>query len=431
MDALTVTKEILGFFAILASAYVLGKLLSKIKLPAILGWLIAGIVFGPYLAGLVPVSFINHPIYRYFIHAFEVFAGLMVGRELSVRKLKSSGKEIIITTLFQSLGTFVVVTLIFLAALAIAHQPLYLAFIFGSIALATAPAPALSIVDQYKTDGPVTRTLIPMAALDDVVGVIVFFTVNAVVSSYFGAESLSWWKIVLMLFLPFIIGGVLGFFCSLMAKHIHQKWVSFFLMLFFQLGCLAIVYVSNTYLIGQDTINCFLTGMAFTAMVANLVPEKQEEQVEALYAPILSLSLLIVIVSLGMPLDVRTIKGAGVFTAVYIIARAIGKIGGASIGSKIMKAPKTVVHYLGLTLLPHSGVSLVFTGIALNTLQTADPNSASLLQGTIAAAAIINEIIAVILAKIGFTKAGELSQRGIYAGENEAPQGETASSSNK
>lgn len=96
-----------------------------------------------------------------------------------------------------------------------------------------------------------------------------------------------------------------------------------------------------------------------------------------------------------------------------------------------MKAPKTVVHYLGLTLLPHSGVSLVFTGIALNTLQTADPNSASLLQGTIAAAAIINEIIAVILAEIGFTKAGELSQRGIYAGENEAPQGETASSSNK
>jgi len=189
MDALTVTQEILGFFAILASAYVLGKLLSKIELPAILGWLIAGIVFGPYLAGLVPVSFINHPIYRYFIHAFEVFAGLMVGRELSVRKLKSSGKEIIITTLFQSLGTFVVVTLIFLAALAIAHQPLYLAFIFGSIALATAPAPALSIVDQYKTDGPVTRTLIPMAALDDVVGVIVFFTVNAVVLPISGPKA--------------------------------------------------------------------------------------------------------------------------------------------------------------------------------------------------------------------------------------------------
>ncbi len=91
--------------------------------------------------------------------------------------------------------------------------------------------------------------------------------------------------------------------------------------------------------------------------------------------------------------------------------------------------PKTVVRYLGLTLLPHSGVFLVFTGIALNTLQTADPNSASLLQGTIAAAAIINEIIAIILAKVGFTKAGELNQRGIY--QRETAQNVSSSTASK
>ncbi|MDD5885724.1 MAG: hypothetical protein PUC66_06850 [Erysipelotrichaceae bacterium] len=96
----------------------------------------------------------------------------------------------------------------------------------------------------------------------------------------------------------------------------------------------------------------------------------------------------------------------------YILSRAIGKIGGAELGSKIMKAPSTVVKYLGLTLLPHSGVSLVFAGIVLKTLTTADSESATLLQGTIAAAAILNEIIAVVLAKIGFTKAGELGQQG-------------------
>ena len=168
----------------------------------------------------------------------------------------------------------------------------------------------------------------------------------------------------------------------------------------------------NCFLFEQDVINAFLTGMAFTAVVTNLVPENKEKEIEKRYQPILSLSLLLVIVSLGMPLNIKTIAGAGIFTLVYILSRAIGKIGGAALGSKIMKAPSTVVKYLGLTLLPHSGVSLVFAGIALKTLTTADPESATLLQGTIAAAAILNEIIAAVLAKIGFTKAGELGQQG-------------------
>ena len=419
MDALTFAQEILGYLAILASAYVLGKLLSLIKLPAILGWLIAGIVLGPYLGELIPATFLTNTVYRYVIHAFEIFAGLMVGRELSLRKLKSSGKQIIIITLFQSLGTFFVVSLCFLIALAIAGKPLYLSVIFSSIALATAPAPALSIVDQYKTDGPITRDLIPIAALDDVVGVIVFFTVNGIVSSLFGAATMAWWKIVLMLFLPFIIGGVMGFLYSLFANKIKNKIVSFIVMILFQLGCLGILYVTNTYLYGGDSLNAFLTGMAFTAVVVNRIPQKREEEIEKLFEPILSMSLFVVIVSLGMPLDVRKIAGAGVFTAVYILARAFGKIGGAFVGSKVTKSPKTVQQYLGLTLLPHSGVSLVFTSMAISTVQTADPESATLLQGTIALAAIINEIIAVILAKVGFTKAGEINQRGIYHSPDE------------
>lgn len=109
-----------------------------------------------------------------------------------------------------------------------------------------------------------------------------------------------------------------------------------------------------------------------------------------------------------MPLDYRLIAGAGLFTAVYILSRAIGKIGNAFIGGKITKAPKTVAKYLGLTLLPHSGVSLVFTGIAAVTLNGIDPSLAAIVQGTIVAAAIINEVIAVILAKYAFLWAGEI-----------------------
>ncbi|MEG2670538.1 MAG: hypothetical protein RR957_08725, partial [Oscillospiraceae bacterium] len=113
------------------------------------------------------------------------------------------------------------------------------------------------------------------------------------------------------------------------------------------------------------------------------------------------------------PLDYHLILGAGLFTAIYIIARAVGKYGGAYIGAKATKSPKTVVKYLGLTLLPHSGVSLVFTGIAVSVLTIPAPECAKIIQGTIAAAAVINEVIAVIISKKAFEWAGEFNKAGI------------------
>lgn len=151
--------------------------------------------------------------------------------------------------------------------------------------------------------------------------------------------------------------------------------------------------------------------MAFSATVANLVPEKELEETLKLYSPLLNLSLVIVIVNLGMPLDYRLIAGAGLFTVVYIVSRAIGKIGGAYLGGKLTKAEPVVTKYLGFSLLPHSGVSLVFTGIATTTLSSFDPSLAAIVSGTIVAAAIINEIIAVIVAKYAFMWAGEIGKQ--------------------
>lgn len=129
------------------------------------------------------------------------------------------------------------------------------------------------------------------------------------------------------------------------------------------------------------------------------------------YNPILNLSLVIVIVNLGMPLDYRLIAGAGLYTVIYILSRALGKIGGAYVGGKLTKADPKVTKYLGFTLLPHSGVSLIFTGIAVNTMATIDASLAAIISGTIVSAAIINEIIAVLLAKTAFKWAGEISQQ--------------------
>ena len=184
---------ILSIFRLLLTigiAFIIGKLVSKIKLPAILGWLLAGMILGPHAFGLMNDSILNTPWYQTIVHILECAVGLLIGTELVWNKIKKSGTQIIITTLTQSLGTFVVVTLVFAIVFYFTGIPLYLAAIFGGIALATAPAPALSIVREFKTDGPVTKTLIPMAALDDMVGVIVFFSTISRVSAHISEEKL-------------------------------------------------------------------------------------------------------------------------------------------------------------------------------------------------------------------------------------------------
>ena len=151
-----------------------------------------------------------------------------------------------------------------------------------------------------------------------------------------------------------------------------------------------------------------LMGVSFSAVFSNMIPGVQLDVVTNWFHPVLGVSLLAAIVDLGAPLDYHLILGAGLFTFIYIASRAFGKYFGARLGASATHMPDTVRKYLGPTLLPHSGVSLVFTGIICDVLAGSRPELASLVKGTIAAAAVINEIIAVIAAKKGFELSGEI-----------------------
>ena len=401
--------SMLRIIALLCTAAFCGKLMARIKLPAILGWLLAGILFGPCLAGIVTTDITDTAAYKIFIKFAECFAGVMIGREIVFRKIRSSGKQVIGITLVQSLGTFAFVSLVFGVVLLIKGLPLYLAFIFGGIALATAPAPALSIVHEYRTKGPVTDTLIPLAAIDDIIGVLVFFTVISLVG---GSGSGAWESLLAvlgMVVLPFAVGGLTGAAASFVINRAKDIRLQFGLLLFFLCLSAGLGLALDLLVFHSFRLNYLLTGMTFSAGLANLVPEDLLQELMRRYNPLLSLTLILVIVNLGLPLDYRAIAGAGLFTAIYILSRAGGKIGGAFLGGKITKAAPTVTKYLGFTLLPHSGVSLVFTGIAVTTLSATAPELASLVSGTIVAAAVINEIIAVITAKFAFKWAGEIN----------------------
>ena len=402
------TVGFLRLFAVFCVALIVGKLVSKLRLPAILGWLIAGVVFGPYLTNIVTLEIMDALWYKITIKIFECFAGVMIGREIIFKKIAKSGKQIIGITFVQSIATFLLVSLVFALVFLCVDLPIYLAFIFGGIALATAPAPALSIVNEYHTDGPVTKTLIPLAAIDDVIGVIVFFTVISVVNVTMGGASVSAAAILGMIFLPFVVGVVTGGLGALVIRKIKNKYLNLALLVFFLALSITAGLFIDYFVYGSFSLNYLLIGMACSATFANFVDEKKMTEVFELYQPILFVSLIVVIINLGMPLDYRLIAGAGVFTAVYILSRAAGKIGGAFLGGKITTAEKSVTKYLGFTLLPHSGVSLVFTGIAASTLAGFAPELVSVIQGTIVAAAIINELIAVIVAKFAFKWAGEI-----------------------
>lgn len=393
----------------IAIAFVCGKLVSKLKLPSILGWLIAGMILGPHAVNLLSDSLLNAGWYTITKSILECTVGLMIGTELIWNQIKQSGKQIVVTTITESLGTFIVVSLVFGVIFYFTGIPVYLAFMFGGIALATAPAPSLSIVNEMHTNGPVTKTLIPMAALDDLVGALVFFTVIALVSAHISTAGIPVGIVLFLVFLPVLIGIVTGFISGLLLRRMHTPRTSLIMLIVTLLATAGIGFFVNS-LLPTPVLNFLLLGMAYSTVVANMIPLSQLDEIMKTMNPVIGIGLIILILNLGAPLDYHLIFGAGLYTAIYIISRAIGKYTGAYFGAAVTHAPDTVKKYLGFTLLPHSGVSLVFTGIAVSVLSGPAPECAEIIQGTIAAAAVINEIIAVFMAKKGFEWAGELPE---------------------
>lgn len=399
--------DILRLLAALAGAFLLGRLMTKIHMPAILGWLIGGMVLGPHAINLLPQTILDSNWYSILNEVLQVAVGLMLGTELVWKKLRKYGRALMITTLTQSLGTFLIVSAAFAAVFLIQGIPAWLAFAFGGIALATAPAPALSITQEYHTSGPVTNTLLPMAVLDDIVGIIVFFTVNSFIARQVSAGTMPLYMVPVMIFFPILIGIIPGYITGTLLRSTTSSRAMLTTILTMICLTASLGHFCNIYITPTISLNYVLIGVSFSAVFSNMVSNKQLETIEQRYNPFLMISLLFTIVTLGAPLDYHLIAGAGTYTFLYIAARAIGKYFGARFGAKATRLPVTVQKYLGLTLLPHSGVSLVFTGIICTTLAS-QPQLVQIVQGTIAAAAIINEFIAVIAARKGFELAGEI-----------------------
>lgn len=423
-EGIKMIKGIILLVLFTGIALVVGKLVSKLNLPSILGWLITGMVIGPHALNWMNSSIMDAGWFHVISNVGEVLVGMMIGSELILKELKKSGKQIVGICFFEGMAAFILVAAAFLI---FADLPISIALIFGAIALATAPAPSLSIVKEYNAKGPVAKTLIPLAALDDVLGLIVFFLVIGVVSGSMTGESVNILSIIMMIVLPLGIGAFTGFIGAKILQNKSPKEVAdngitkdktlalenskikILLKISLLIALTVIIgrYVNDNIL----SINLLLSGIAFFAIIVNKVEKETLIEIMDIFNPIIGIGLVIMVVNLGAPLDYNLIFGAGLLTVIYIVARAVGKILGAYTGGKLFKADDKVCKYLGLSLLPHSGVSLIFTGIAVTALLPFEPEYATMIQGTIAAAAVINEIIAVFLAKQAFKMAGEIGEK--------------------
>ena len=249
----------------IAIAFVCGKLVSKLKLPSILGWLIAGMILGPHAVNLLSDSLLNAGWYTVTESILECTVGLMIGTELIWNQIKQSGKQIVVTTITESLGTFIVVSLVFGVIFYFTGVPVYLAFMFGGIALATAPAPSLSIVNEMHTNGPVTKTLIPMAALDDLVDALVFFTVIALVSAHISTAGIPVGVVLFLVFLPVLIGIVTGFISGLLLRRMRTPRSSLIMLIVTLLATAGVGFFVNS-LLPTPVLNFLLLGMAYSTV---------------------------------------------------------------------------------------------------------------------------------------------------------------------
>lgn len=390
--------NLVGIIAIIVLSYLGGELVGRLKLPKVLGYLLLGMVIGPYALGLVDPEAFNSVLYRIIFLIAIGLVGYSISSGIRVQELKKYGTKIFIIALFEAYTPFVLVAL---AMYFILHFDLPSSFVIGAIALPTAPVVALSIHQEYKTDGPVTRTLLPIVAIDDVFAVATFGIILSFAGAYYSGEELKIIDPFIEIFISVVVGGLFGLLGYFILRSVRSIW---------SMRIITIILILITMPVGiYFHADLMITGISFGLVLVNLLKEDQLERFSEANHALIGLAVILFLTVIGGTLDITAILSvtALVSALVYFIVRAAGKLAGARAGAMIAKSEPAVQKYLGPTLLAAAGVSLTFVGIATPVI----PSEQAMRMGImVAAAALINEIVAVFATKWGFQKAGEINK---------------------
>ena len=422
---MTQTASILLSLSIaLLAGLILSRLVKKIQLPAVTAYLVAGVLIGPFALGAIGINGIGITAHQ--IEGFGIisdlalgFIAFAMGNEFRLYQLKRIGKQATIIGIFQAIFTTIIVdvALIGLHFLMPETLPLSAAIVLGAVATATAPAATLMVVKQYKAKGPVTDVLLPVVAIDDAVGLVVFAISFGVAKSLsIGAVDIPSVVVepLVEVVLSLILGFVMGLAFTFCERFFHSRSKRMAVSVTFVMMTVALSSLKFNVLgihVGfSSLLACMMLGTVFCNFCD--VSEELMDRADRWTAPIL---ILFFVIS-GAELELSVFKsGAVVLVGVlYIVFRSLGKYFGAGISARATKCDSNIIKYLGITLLPQAGVAL---GMALKAIELGADGA--IVRNITLFAVLVYEIVGPFLTKLALTAAGDIKAEGRISARDE------------
>lgn len=405
----------------LAAALIGGLLLSRLakllNLPAVTAYLVAGLILGPFLLGAVNVPGLGFnsvaqveelSVLTQIALGFIAFA---MGNEFRLSQLKTFGSRAIVIGILQAVITTVLVDLVLILVHLLFPYVISVpaAITLGAIASATAPAATLMVVRQYKADGPLTRLLMLVVAIDDAVGLLLFSVSFGIANTLSSADASVLSMVVepiLEIVLSVALGGAMGYLLNLVERFFHSRSKRMAVSVAFVLLTVGLsmldFHIGPVHCGFSLLLVCMMTGTVFCNVCTT--SEELMSRVEGWTVP---LNILFFVIS-GAELDLRILVNPVtlILGVIYILARSAGKCVGANLSCRMTKCSKTITDNLGITLLPQAGLPL---GMALTAATLPD---GALVRNVVLFAVLVYELVGPAMTRRALMKAGEIDPEG-------------------
>ena len=403
----------------------LSRVAKKLKLPAVTAYLVAGVLIGPFVLGALGIEglgFTSHENVKSFGLLSDIALGFIafaIGNEFRLAQLKKIGKQATVIGILQAVFTTIVVDAVLIGVHFIIPDkfPIEAAVVLGAVAAATAPAATLMVVRQYKAKGPVTDVLLPVVALDDAVGLVLFaisFGVAKAISSgtvdmiSVIVEPIA--EVVMSLLLGFVMGAIFTF-CE---RFFHSRSKRLAMSVAFVLATVGLSKINfeigGVHIAFSSLLVCMMLGTVFCNMCD--FSENLMDRLDRWTAP---LFILFFVIS-GAEFELSIFKDITIVIIglVYILSRCVGKYFGARLSSQMVKCDPNIIKYLGITLFPQAGVAL---GMAIKAEEELGDVGIVVANITLFAV-LVYELVGPALTKISLLKAGEINPEGAVSERN-------------
>ena len=395
------------------------RLFVKFRLPDVTAYLVAGILIGPCVLGRLGVPCLG------FNTADQVdslsmisdvalgFIAFAIGHEFRLSALKQTGKQATIIGILQAVVATICVDIALVALHFIMPDllPMPVAITLGAIAAATAPAATLMVVRQYKAKGPVTDVLLPVVALDDAVGLVIFAVSFGIAQSMKNGTTHIAALIIeplMEVILSIVFGGLVGMGLTWLERFFHSHRNRNALIVGSVVLTVAISQLKIP--IGPFTFgfSSLLVCMMLGTIFCNFCPLSEDLMLQADRWSGPAITLFFVLSGAALDFSVFADLSVVLIGVVYILFRSMGKILGAHWSSSLAKSPETVRKWLGITLLPQAGVALGMCSTAYRVLGGAE---GTLIRNIVLFSVLIYELVGPSLTKWALTKAGDIQAK--------------------